>query len=84
MSETKPEPSIDCGPLRFNKTSRRWEITGGMDGTLHEITSGDVIFLEVGDDMKLTRIEYDHASKSYVSVDGYRLAEGLEAALPTA
>ena len=79
MSE-KPEPSIDRGPLRFNAISQRWEIGGAITGTLlHEITSGDVIFVDVRGEMRLTRIEYDHG---YVSIDGYRLADGIEAALP--
>ena len=79
MSE-KPEPSIDRGPLRFNAISQRWEIRGEITGTLlHEITSGDVIFVDVRGEMRLTRIEYDHG---YVSIDGYRLADGIEAALP--
>ena len=84
MSE-KPEPSIDRGPLRFNAISQRWEIRGEITGTLlHEITSGDVIFVHVRGEMTLTRIEYDHGARAYVSIDGYRLADGVEAALPNA
>lgn len=42
----KPVPSIDQGPLKRN-AGGRWEIRGGMTGSLHEISSGDVIFILV-------------------------------------
>ena len=46
MSSTtrnKPEPSIDRGPLKFNRASQRWEIRPWQDNgivqPLHEINS---------------------------------------------
>ena len=79
-----PQPSIDRGPFRLN-AGGRWEIRSDLTGDLlHEVTSGDVIFVEVGDTWKLTRIEFDHASRTYVSIDGYPIAAGVIAALPTA
>jgi hypothetical protein len=80
---SKPEPSIDWGTLR--KTAwRKWEIVDEHKRRLAELSSGDVVFVDVAGKMKLTRIEYDHSVKDYVSIDGYRLAEGIEAALPNA
>jgi hypothetical protein len=38
---------------------------------LHEITSGEVIYLHISGEWKLARIEYDHAARAYVSVDDY-------------
>ena len=78
----KPEPSIDRGPLRRNLDGR-WEIFVSRGWPTHEVTSGDVVFVEVERTWKLTRIEFDQATRQYVSVDGYRLADGVLAALPT-
>lgn len=79
-----PPPSLHRGPLTLNSRGR-WEIRSDLTGSiLHEITSGDVIFVEVGDTWKLTRIDFDHASRSYISTDGCRLADGVIAALPIA
>src|SRR5262245_11518940 len=80
-------PSVDRGSLWLNPVGR-WEIRPRRDRfnvqrPLHEITSGDVIYLDVGGEWKLTRIEYDHQAQAYVSVDGYPLRDGIEAALPT-
>lgn len=84
MSKENALPSIDRGPLRFNAISQRWEIRGAITGTLlHEITSGDVVFVDVGGEMKLTRIEHS-SQNGYYSIDGYRLSDGIEAALPNA
>ncbi len=78
---TKPAPTLDWGPLRFNSASERWEITGSLTGTLHEIGSGDLIFIDVAGEMTLTRIEHSRSEGGYYSVDGYRLRDGIEAAL---
>lgn len=80
----KPEPSIDQGPLKRNLYGR-WEIRDEITGNLlHEISSGDVIFLDVAGEWKLTRIEHSMSEGGYYSIDGYRLANGIHAALPTA
>jgi hypothetical protein len=79
-SNTMPEPSIDCGPLRFNAISRHWEIRGEATGTLlHVIEAGDTIFLDVEGVLKPTRIVYSDTA-GWFSVHGYRLAPGIEAA----
>jgi hypothetical protein len=84
LDKETPLPSIDRGELRMNVVGR-WEISSGrFTQPFAELTSGDMVFLEADGEWRLTRIEYDHASKSYVSVDGYHLAEGVMAALPTA
>jgi hypothetical protein len=85
MDRETPLPSIDRGELRGNVVGR-WEITRNNphEQPFAELTSGDMVFLDVDGEWRLTRIEYDHAAKSYVSVDGYRLADGIMAALPTA
>lgn len=77
------EPSIDQGRLRLNNVGR-WEIVDSWNRPLAELTSGDVVFVWVGDRWRLTRIEFAHDERRYVSVDGYRLADGVLAALPTA
>lgn len=81
----KIEASLDRGPLKLNPWGR-WEIRSWHDNghvrPLAELSSGDVVFVDVGGEMKRTRIEFDHASKRYVSIHGYRLADGIEAALP--
>ena len=59
----------------------RWEIYGGIDTAKHEVTSGDVIFVEVEghNELKPTRIEFAHDARAYVSVDGYSLWDGMRA-----
>jgi len=70
--------------LRMNE-GRRWEIYGGIDATPYEITSGDVIHVEVEDadgELLLTRIEFQWAPNNagyYYSVDGYPLWSGMRA-----
>ena len=67
--------------LRLN-ASGRWEIYGGMCPLrTDEVTSGDVIYVEVAgeDGLEPTRIEYDHGRQSYVSVAGYPLWDGMRA-----
>ena len=66
----------------------RWEIYGGMM-PLHvvEITSGDVIYVEVDglDGLEPTRIEFVRDGKGrgrYVSVDDYPLWDGMRAEIP--
>ena len=88
MTLRKPEtplPSIDRGPLRMNRLGR-WEITrrNPHEPPFAELSSGSLVVLEVSDAWLLTRIEYSHAAKCYVSVDGYSLADGIMAALRTA
>jgi hypothetical protein len=78
-----PRPSIDCGPLRMNSLGR-WEISLGRDRINPELSSGTRIFLNIYGDWRLTSVEYSHAANRYVSVDGYALADGIMAALPTA
>jgi hypothetical protein len=76
----------------------RWEISLGRGYADPELSIGSRVFLFVAKrpqqpgakfvrksdaDWRLTRIEYDHAAQRYVSVDGYRLVDGIMAALPT-
>jgi hypothetical protein len=67
--------------MRINANGR-WELYGGLDrlATI-EITSGDIIYVEVEgrDGLQPTRIEFDHQARSYVSVDHYPLRDGLRA-----
>lgn len=81
-----PQPSLDHGRLKFDTASGRWQIRpfndNGFVQPLHEISSGDVILIEVAGEMKLTRIEYSHSEGGYYSTDFYPLTNGLEAALP--
>jgi hypothetical protein len=51
-----------------------------------EITSGELIRVEVGGELMATRMEFQHFSGrgqpgEYYSVDGYRLLNGLRAAI---
>lgn len=63
----------------------RWEIYGGMDRLRTvELTSGDVVYVEVAgiDALQPTRIEFVHNGKGggrYVSVDDYPLWDGMRA-----
>ncbi len=62
----------------------RWELYGGIDNVKDEVTSGDVIYVEVEGHTELlpTRIEFAHrdgAGGQYVSVDGYPLWSGMRA-----
>jgi hypothetical protein len=84
MEKTMVQPSIDRGPLRLNSIGR-WAIarSNPHEQPFAELSSGSRVFLEVGGKWRLTRIEYSHAAKAYVSIDGYRLAEGIMSALPT-
>ena len=47
---------------------------------LWELISGDVVFVDVGAEMKLTRIE-DEQGAGYMPIDDYRLGDGVMAAL---
>lgn len=60
----------------------RWSIDYPNGRPEHELTSGSMIEIRTGKRWVRTRIEYDHAAKAYVSVDGHRLHVGLEARLP--
>ena len=71
---------------RLRKNDRgRWEIYGGMNPlTTTEVTSGDVIYVEVDgqDGLEPTRIEFVHDGRGggdYVSVDDYPLWDGMRA-----
>jgi hypothetical protein len=67
------------GTLRL-MASGRWAIY--RPGRLPvEITSGKLFRVEVDGELKLTRMEYDHDSRRYYSVDGYPLRDGLRAAI---
>lgn len=71
----------DMARLRLN-ASGRWEIYGGMHPLrVDEVTSGEVIYVEVeGEDgLERTRIEYDHGRQAYISVAGYPLWDGMRA-----
>ena len=49
-----------------------------------EITSGELFRVEVGGELKLTRMEYRHlpgGDSAYYSIDGYPLRDGLHAAI---
>jgi hypothetical protein len=63
--------------------SGRWEIYVGKMSK-HEVTSGDVIFVEVEGENELqpTRIEFAHDERGggrYVSIDDYPLWDGMRA-----
>ena len=45
-----------------------------------EITSGALFWIEVDDELRLTRMEHMQG-KGYYSVDGYTLRDGLRAAI---
>jgi hypothetical protein len=67
------------GTLRM-MASGRWAIY--RPGRLPvEITSGELFRVEVGGELKLTRMEYDHDGRRYYSINGYLLRDGLRAAL---
>ena len=78
----KSEPSIDQGPLAMSVWGK-WQICVGT--ARHEISSGEVILLDVSGDgeWKRTRIEHSKSEGGYYSVDGYPLRDGMLAALPT-
>jgi hypothetical protein len=48
-----------------------------------EITSSELFRVGVAgvEGLQLTRMEYDHATRQYYSVDGYPLRDGLRAAI---
>jgi hypothetical protein len=48
-----------------------------------EITTGDLFRLEVDGELKVTRMQFQHSGPTgeYYSVDGYRLLNGLRAAI---
>lgn len=62
--------------------SGRWGILY-EDDHVDEVTSGDVIYVEVSGAgaMAQTRIEFDHKKRQYYSVDGYPLRVGFRAEL---
>jgi hypothetical protein len=67
------------GTLRM-MASGRWAVY--RPGRLPvEITSGESFRVDVGGELKLTRMEYDHADRRYYSIDGYPLRDGLHAAI---
>ena len=69
------------GTLRMMATGR-WAIY--RPGRLPvEITSGELFRVEVAgvEGLQLTRMEYDHKGRQYYSVDGFRLRNGLHAAI---
>jgi hypothetical protein len=65
--------------LRKNELDR-WMIYRDSE-PVHEVTSGDVIKVEVKGCFTLlpTRIEYDHSRRDYTSVQGYDLWNGMRA-----
>jgi hypothetical protein len=59
----------------------RW---GARPGRLPvAITRGELFGVEVAgvEGLQLTRMEYDHDSRQYYSVDGYPLRDGMRAAI---
>jgi hypothetical protein len=61
-------------------TSGRWAVCRtGREPV--EITSDELLRVEVADEMKLTRMEYNHTDRQYYSVDDYPLRDGLRAAI---
>ena len=68
------------GILRMLSSGRWAIIRSGYSP--HEITSGDVFRVEIGGELKVTRMEWAHGERGrYYSVDGYQLCEGLRAAI---
>ena len=61
--------------------SGRWAIVVKGE-TPCEITSGETFAVEIDGTMQVTRMEFAHGKDGgrYVSVDGYRLREGVRAA----
>ena len=60
----------------------RWGIVALGNDQAHELTSGDVFAVEIGGEMRITRMEFIHDCDGgrYVSADDYPLRVGLRAA----
>jgi hypothetical protein len=67
------------GILRM-QPSRRWAICRPGHKP-DEIRSGDAFRLEVGDVLRITRMEYAHHAGGYYGIDGYELRNGMRAAI---
>jgi hypothetical protein len=69
------------GTLRLMQ-SGRWAVCRPGQKPV-EITSGESFRIEVAGatELQLTRMEYDHKGRQYYSVDGFRLRNGLRAAI---
>jgi hypothetical protein len=66
------------GTLR-KQPSGRWAVfRPGRDPV--EITSGELFRVEIGGEMRLTRMEHLY-SEGYYSIDGYPLRDGMRAAI---
>ena len=73
------------------RSTAKWRLMTRLLGLGHrpgrlpvEITSGELFRVEVGGELKLTRMEYRHlpgGDGAYYSVDGYPLRDGLRAAI---
>jgi hypothetical protein len=71
--------SYKVGVLQI-QSSGRWAVCR-PGRTPVEITSGELFRVEVGE-LKITRMEFAHGQPGeYYSVDGYRLTNGLRAAI---
>ena len=62
--------------------SGRWAIAAKDREQPYEITSSEVFVVEIEGRMRITRMEFAHGRNGgrYVSVDGFRLFEGMRAA----
>lgn len=62
--------------------SGRWAIAAKDREQPYEITSGEVFAVEIEGTMRITRMEFAHGQNGgrYVSVDGFRLFEGMRVA----
>ena len=68
------------GTLKL-QPSGRWAIARPGEAAW-EISPGTIIRLEVGGELKQTRMDYSHDRPGgYYSIDGYTLRDGLRAAI---